>query len=550
MKTTNLLRHSVLVIVMLVLGIVLSFFIFFYFQTLSSSKEQFRVRGESLSTLFSITCKNPLGSENYNEISEALLNLSSQEDIIYAYVYDSNGHVVSSHNKSDTDHTLEDGVLALMSESEPLHTQGDIWDFYAPITVAGTGDDFLESYEETFIGFVRIGVSSDFLKKSIGRVVRVSLIFALAALIAGVVMATLIVRNALYPVVQISTKVSSIGTDLTQRLSESRNDEIGTLAKGVNSFLNDLCGVVRDLSVASPELHHQAQSLASITQEVTAASQEITSSVQEIAISSQKQMDSITRIVADAKTAQSNASETVSVALKTKEMSGRTLQISREGKQEAEEASESSENLVKAIETLSERISSLVEEIEKVPQIIDTINGITKKTSILSLNAMIEAARAGEYGRGFSVVAQEISKLADMSRAQAEEINKIVGGVIEKTSSMVVEAQHTREGITESRQIFMSASTRLRTISEEMEKAVSEIENIVKKGNYSEKAVNNLVKVIDRVAEESQLNAAAAEEVSASIEEQTAAFNTMTETTMTLSGLAEQMKAHVAKFKV
>ena len=547
-KSNGLLKHSTFIIILLVLGIIISFSTFFYFQSLTSSKEQFKKRGESLSSLFAITCKSPLYYEKTNDLAEALLNIASQSDIVYAYIYDANGDVVSSHNKSETDFVLDENMIEKMNELSLYHTEGEIWDFYAPVTFMG--EDFLESYEENFIGFVRIGLSQEFLQNTMTRIVRVSLIFAFFALLAGVIISIVVARNILYPVIFIADKVESIGTDLAQRIEVKRNDEIGRLAKGVNSFLSSLREVVKELTVASPELHDQAVSLSAITEQVTAASQEITSSVQEIAISSQKQMDDITQVVADAKTAQKIASETVEVAQKTKQLSGRTLQISREGKREAEEAFESSENMVNSIETLSSRITSLVEEIEQVPKIIDTINGISKKTSILSLNAMIEAARAGEYGRGFSVVAQEISKLADKSRMQADEISKIVGGVIEKTSSMVFEAQKTREGITQSKEIFMSAATRLRTISEEMEKAVGEIENIVKKGNFSEEAVNRLVKIIDKIAEESQLNAAAAEEVSASVEEQTAAFNTLTETTVTLSNLAEKLKTHVSRFKV
>ena len=166
------------------------------------------------------------------------------------------------------------------------------------------------------------------------------------------------------------------------------------------------------------------------------------------------------------------------------------------------------------------------------------------------MNAAIEAARAGEAGKGFAVVAEEVTKLADMSTKQADEINTIIKGVIEKTGFMVKEAEQTSQGIQQSKDVLVRAASSLKTISEEVMQAAEDITTIVEKGEVNQGAVNRLATVLDEIAQESENNAASAQEVSASIEQQGAAFNQLIESTQFLSTVADRLKHLVDRFTI
>ena len=94
--------------------------------------------------------------------------------------------------------------------------------------------------------------------------------------------------------------------------------------------------------------------------------------------------------------------------------------------------------VIDAIEELQNKSRSIVD-------IVNTINEIAEQTTLLSLNASIEAARAGEAGKGFSVVASEISKLADQSLNSAGQIGNIIDEILDKTSNVVEIAKEAFE---------------------------------------------------------------------------------------------------------
>ncbi|MEO0288083.1 MAG: methyl-accepting chemotaxis protein [candidate division WOR-3 bacterium] len=547
-KRNSLLKKSTLIIVVLVISIVVVLETFFYFYTVGSLKNEFRSKGESIASLFALACKKSVGEANCNDISEVLLNLSSQNDIVYSYVYDRDGKVISYQSKIEFDDLIDNRIVDRMKNDEKYFIEGKIWEFYYPISVSG--EDFLESFEKTFIGFVRIGISEEYLKSSIFKMLRISLFFTLMALLAGIFTATILVGILINPVVKISNEVSSIGTDLTKRIEKKENNEIGYLSDGINEFLNELSEVVIELKKSAPKLFEQSDNLSSTTEQLLASSQEISSSIQEIANSSQKQMESVMHILEKAKITDNNVFETQQAALKAKEMSQNTLKNSIEGKFESEKAFKSSEDLVNSIDNLSIKIKNLSEELKKIPEIMNTINNISNKTSLLSLNAMIEAARAGEYGRGFSVVAQEITKLANNSKEKAKEIDLIVKGILEKTEMLIEESLKTKDGINSSKGIFFDISGKLKNISEDMENSVLEIENIAQKSEISKNAMSELSTYIEKISKESEQNAAAAQEVSAAVEEETASFNSLSESILTLKNIAEEMKRYVDRFNV
>jgi methyl-accepting chemotaxis protein len=115
---------------------------------------------------------------------------------------------------------------------------------------------------------------------------------------------------------------------------------------------------------------------------------------------------------------------------------------------------------------------------------------------------------------------------------------------------MVKEAQQTSLGVRESKDVLMRSSDSLKTISEEVMQTAKDIVQIVEKGEINQGAVNRLATVLDEVASAARQNAAAAQEVSASVEEQGAAFNQLVESTQILTLLSEKLKRLVTRFTV
>ena len=111
------------------------------------------------------------------------------------------------------------------------------------------------------------------------------------------------------------------------------------------------------------------------------------------------------------------------------DMTDKAIESVNHGKVIIEDLNKQSDTIIQLANELGHDIENVKRRSDDIEHIIDTINEISAQTNLLSLNASIEAARAGEHGRGFSVVADEIRKLANQSMEAANEIKNIVDNI-------------------------------------------------------------------------------------------------------------------------
>lgn len=536
--------------------VIVIFTAFFYYQSSSLLKREFIEKGKALGKNFSFNSLTGIKTEDMSLLYPALLGLAEQEDVMLVGIYDTDGSMLITHAKEEgIDTVLSREIVDRIGIGETVLTSvGDSYEFLFPVKEGFLDEGVIDAFEEQTVGIVRITLSTLPMSNALAKTTRTLVFFGIIILVMGGFLAMVMARAIAGPIGSISDKMEEIGSgkaDLTKRLSiPAREDELGRLAKGFNNFVDALSRIFKEITTAAPELLEQAQGLASVSEELTASSEEITGALQEIAEASVKQLHDVNKIVEEAKNTQAIAKETVEAAQRSQDSSDRIRSLAQEGMSESQATTENTGRIVGAIDKLSQRINDLANDIEKIPRIVSTINGIAEKTNILALNAAIEAARAGEAGRGFAVVAEEVTKLAEMSSEQADEIGKIIKGLIEKTGYMVKEAQQTSLGVRESKDVLMRSSDSLKTISEEVMQTAKDIVQIVEKGEINQGAVNRLATVLDEVASAARQNAAAAQEVSASVEEQGAAFNQLVESTQILTLLSEKLKRLVTRFTV
>lgn len=183
-----------------------------------------------------------------------------------------------------------------------------------------------------------------------------------------------------------------------------------------------------------------------------------------------------------------------------------TIDKAKIGEVAVQNVIDSIEVVYKTSEGMKAILSELSAKSKNIKGIVDTIKGIAKTTHLLSLNANIEAARAGDYGRGFSVVAGEVKKLAESSSKSADEIDKIINEittVIDETLRIVMEGlgktiESTDKATEAGKAIndMMSSVEKTKEISEQILKAVREQ---VDKNHYLVSVIEELFKVSETV---------------------------------------------------
>jgi methyl-accepting chemotaxis protein len=237
--------------------------------------------------------------------------------------------------------------------------------------------------------------------------------------------------------------VETLGWGVTAKLdrAEALDDVRRAIVAGV---LVTLGGAVALAVFASLFARREARSLRAVADETTAVSVEVRSNADQLS-SASKQLASTT---ADQSAAVTETSATM------EELARAAASIAETVDDVAAQAADTRDNLEQAerdVQASSERTLALAERVNEIGDILALINEIADQTNLLALNAAIEAARAGEAGRGFSVVADEVRRLAERSKASAADIARIVEGTQSETNAtlMVMEkgAKQMQQGL-------------------------------------------------------------------------------------------------------
>jgi methyl-accepting chemotaxis protein len=182
-----------------------------------------------------------------------------------------------------------------------------------------------------------------------------------------------------------------------------------------------------------------------------------------------------------------------------------------EGSQAVAQVIQGMERIHQSVQAGARKIKRLGDRSTEISSIVSTIGQISAQTDILALNAAIEAARAGEHGRGFTVVAEEVRKLAERAAIATKEIEVLVAGIQTETNeSVAVMEEQTLQVETES-QIVSSAGTYLNQIHEfsmEASQLISEINQAAKDQVQSANDVVQAMQSVQRIAQEAQAGTA------------------------------------------
>lgn len=202
----------------------------------------------------------------------------------------------------------------------------------------------------------------------------------------------------------------------------------------------------------------------------------------------------------------------------------------------------------KSIIDISENINATQNSVGNIGDIVEMIRNIAEQTNLLALNAAIEAARAGEAGRGFSVVADEIKKLAEQSKQFTNEINSKVHSITNNTS-VVVEAMEDIINSTKTQgESVKMTYERFLEIDQAVRKIQVTMENLNKSSDTIDVKKNDIVNLMKNLSNVSGKNASGAQEILASIEEQKAGTDQIASTSESLTGLAIELNASVLGF--
>ncbi|CAM4046129.1 methyl-accepting chemotaxis protein [Mesobacillus zeae] len=370
----------------------------------------------------------------------------------------------------------------------------------------------------------------------------------LLAVVLGLLIATLISKR-LTRIMEFAEKIG--GGDFTQNIDMDAKDEIGSVAKSLNSAVDNIRGLIAEIANSSTEISATSEELSALSEEISSRMENINASVSQISQGTEDLSS-----VAEEVSASTEEVSSMTVTLATKaEFSLKTSNEIQERAAEIQQKGERAVTITKEIyEEKREKILNAIEAgkvVDRVSVMADTIGNIAAQVNLLSLNAAIEAARAGEHGRGFSVVAGEVRKLAEQSSQTVNEIQDTVKQVHEAFGRISGNAEEIlafiQDFVGANNQLLVETGTQYEKDARTISDVSIELDAVTEQVASAIEQINTAIQNVSATAQES---ASSTEQIADSVTESAASIEDVARSAQGQAELAETLNSMVQKFKI
>lgn len=309
--------------------------------------------------------------------------------------------------------------------------------------------------------------------------------------------------------------------DLTKTATVSENIT-GAIADAVNYTVEELRKLVLQITRATEQMGKATKNTEDIATGLLAASQK-----QEHEL---RNVDESVRLITQ------SIKDVDSSAVQSADVARRTLEVTERGTQAVRNTISGMEGIREQIQETSKRIKRLGESSQEIGEIVDLISDITEQTNVLALNAAIQAVSAGEAGRGFSVVAEEVQRLAERSAEATKQIGALVKTIQSDTQNAVAAMEKSTLGVVEGTRLSDVAGQSLH----EIEQVSNELAGLINSISVSTQVQNDIASEVATVMQDVLL-----------INRQTTDGTRLTANAVAqLNSLSSDLKSSVAGFKL
>ncbi len=496
------------------------------------------------------------GGYNISKSDKLLDNIKEQSGMDVTFFYgsqrimssakDANGQRILGSPAGDTivKKVLQNGEEYFSSRVSLDGVQN--YGYYIPVYQKGA--------EGSPIGMIFVGTNKKEKDQAIDRILK-TVIFSVLAVVAicifVAVSISMSITGSLQKGIGVVQKVAQgeLGTAIDTKLL-GRKDEIGDLAKAIETLQQALLNIISKISNSSEQITRAADNLGvtanetnSTMKQVECAVSSITGNISEQAQSTKSTTDNIVLMGEQIGITSSEVNllnQNADLMRKSSEQATTTIQQLRQINTEVENS----------IETINRQIHLTNDSAQKIRAATEIIASIADETNLLSLNASIEAARSGESGRGFAVVAAQIQKLAEQSNNSSRAIEKITNDLINNSAETVAIMSNVHEIISSQSQNMIETEQIVAEVMSGIGTSLERIEQIESSTVMLEDSRNRIVQAVEGLSEIAQQNAASTQETCAQTVEVSNTFAEIEGSAKQLMDIAEDLSNTMKYFRL
>lgn len=415
-------------------------------------------------------------------------------------------------------------------------------------TVVAWDDDIIAMRADANDGASVIATSTD---RYVSAAVWIMAVVALIAIVLMIFVSYFIVGGIRTPLAKMVHVCGAYAKgDFRQtNLNVQRRDEFGDVNRALVEVRKTLGGVFTETAKGASELAASSEELTASSQQTAHAAQQVAGSIIAATKATGAQHDSIQ----DGMTATGRVADAV---CSLREEAGKVSQHADNASGKAIEGAKAIEDSVRRINEVASMVadSTLVvdklgQSSQQIGQIVETIAGISEQTNLLALNAAIEAARAGEAGRGFSVVAEEVRKLAEQSQTAAGQIATLITSIQQETARAVSSMKEGNAAVASGASSVASLSDTFHQIQDHVESVSSEVRGMETSIVGISDEMTGIAQKMEHIQQEGTRIASEMQSVSGATEEQSAASEEIASASASLASHAQKMQEGVTHFK-
>lgn len=480
---------------------------------------------------------------------DLLANLDIQkrlEDLVigengFAVIIDTNSMILAHKDPAlvATSAADQPWLTKVLAGSEDIYDVTIGSDAFLAYKVIGEANTIVVTYPKS-------GINAIILKNIINNVI----VVILSVLILAVIISQLVQRTVTRPLRKVELAMIEVGKgNFKAEVAHTSKDEIGSLSTEFAKMTDNVRHLITEVSLSISNIAASSETITDNVEGLSASSLEVTRAIEEITHGATELASNVNERLINGQDLSNSINLIFSKLTDAKAVSSEMVQVNQTGRAKIDDLQHVFQITVDNTDQVSEKVRQLSISSQAIETIVSTIKGISSQTNLLALNASIEAARAGEAGRGFSVVADEIRKLAEQSATSAEEINTIIARIVNIVESTNQTVQGTQKSVEKAKINLSETVTVFENIDTRVVKVGLIIDDFLRETEKIENLKTELIVSLESMAAISEESAASTEEINASTEEQ---LSRVTEIGQAIDHLNEDianLSVEMTKFK-